>query len=265
MTRAVKSVLRPRLPARRLPSPSFILQMVPTIHTGRLRGTTRSRMEHGVLVACFVVAILTCSLATGQKPQEGLPPLTPTDNGRSIKASALEPGDFILSTTKKSLLSASIRQATGSSVSHAILHVGKDPILDEHYVIEAIGEGVVKRSLKAALEHATLAVAFRHPRMTPAKRKKVVAFAELKLGQKYDYWGVINQLACRSNGKRCKLEREANDRWYCSELILAAYKEAGAPLTATESTWQAPQDLIQLRLIDDLDYVGHLKLKYLTK
>src|SRR5437016_420646 len=98
-------------------------------------------------------------------------PLSPAVGGRSVGELALEPADIIVSTTGATV-SRVIRAATGSPVSHAILYTGNDS------VIEAIGEGVVSRSITASLAHATLAVAYRRKALTSGAAQAVIRYAQ---------------------------------------------------------------------------------------
>ncbi len=52
---------------------------------------------------------------------------------------------------------------------------------------------------------------------------------------------------------------ERRDRFFCSELVLAAYHHGGVPLTRTPPAWSSPDDVARLRLSGVLEYVGHLK------
>jgi hypothetical protein len=55
------------------------------------------------------------------------------------------------------------------------------------------------------------------------------------------------------------LGTQTNDKWFCSELVLASFVEAGVPLTKTPPSWTAPGDIIPLASNGILEYVGHLK------
>jgi uncharacterized protein YycO len=198
-------------------------------------------------------------------------PLDPGAGGRSIGADALEIGDVILSTTADAV-SRGIRAASGAPVSHSMLYVGGGQ------VVEAIGSGVVLRSLSDAVGPATVAVAFRHPDITSEQALMVRDFAGQHLGREYNYWGIVRQALfrldmaafcrgksgeeydrCRNWAGRVNLGTGGNDQFFCSQLILAAYKHAGAPLTASEPHWSSPGDMAELRLSKRLGYVGHLK------
>jgi hypothetical protein len=82
----------------------------------------------------------------------------------------LRPADIIVSTTNAGV-SAVIRNAIGSSVSHCILYVGGSN------VVEAIDRGVVNNPLEEALSHATLAIVLRRRNLTVKQRNDVVAAA----------------------------------------------------------------------------------------
>src|SRR5215470_3226321 len=99
-----------------------------------------------------------------------------------LKISQLQPADIIVSTTEAAI-SVGIRHATGSTVSHAALYAGAG------WIIEAIGEGVVKRAHFTALEEDVLAIAYRRIGITPDKAKDVVSFAEKFIGRPYDKLG----------------------------------------------------------------------------
>src|SRR5262249_25793652 len=86
-------------------------------------------------------------------------PLAPAQGGRSIPTSVLEPADVIVSTTA-AWTSRMIRKATQSVVSHSVLYMGGDE------VVEADRYGVIKQSVTESLKDATLAVAYRRKDIT---------------------------------------------------------------------------------------------------
>lgn len=198
-------------------------------------------------------------------------PLDPVTGGMSIPVSTLRPGDIILSTTN-SHISKAIRKMTSSPVSHSILYIG------DNKVIEAIGSGVVMRSIDDALKDASLAVAFEHPNITNPQINRIIDFAKSKIGKKYDKVGIVRQAGFQidkkticerfsDSGRKAKcinwvgkinLGTSTNDEFFCSELILAAYQNAGLPLTITPPHWNSPEDIAELRLNKKLKYVGHL-------
>jgi len=196
-----------------------------------------------------------------------LPALSPTVGGQSISESALSPADVIVSTTSAAI-SQSIRSVTGSAVSHAMIYVGNGT------VIEAIGEGVVRRQLSAALADANLAVAFRHVRMSPRIASSVVSFAAAQVGKSYDHTGILAQAGyqldrwflctvsrvqnCEDRAARANLWMSNSGRFFCSELVAEAYRRAGVPLVNGRSDSVSPERIVEVTTTGDLCYVGHI-------
>lgn len=198
-------------------------------------------------------------------------PLDPGNGGRSIGPAALEIGDIILSTTTQ-IPSRIIRAGTASPVSHSILYIG------DSLVVEAIKEGVVLRPIQQALADASFAVALRYQGLSFQQALKICDFAGTKIGKPYDYrYGIQQALfrldllttcagktgddlrECRQWVGRINMGTGTNDKWFCSELVIASYADAGVPLTTTPPAWNAPDDIIQVASTGMLGYVGHLK------
>src|SRR3954452_8692795 len=192
-------------------------------------------------------------------------PLDPTDTaGRSIGDSALEAADIIVSTTSAGV-SRVIRAGTGSAVSHARLYVGGAE------VIEAVGEGVLWRSLADALRDGTLAVAYRRKSMTPAAVDPILRFAADQVGKKYDYGGVATGGTASSGLAQCVIAFgivgcglarrgtfSSSDKFYCSQLVLEAFKRAHLPLTNGRPQVSNPGQIPEAYSTGLLLYVGHL-------
>lgn len=180
-----------------------------------------------------------------------------------ISDSALAVADIIVSTTS-ARVSGAIRLATSSAVSHAMVYVGSGRI------IEAIGEGVTERSLGDALGGATLGVAYRRSGLTFGQSAAIVQYVRQQVGHKYDTSGAAgaglraNPVLCIVSGiAACvaahagKLQRQ--DRFYCSELVLEAYRIAGVPIVAHLPGVSTPQDIVTAYGHGTLQYVGHLR------
>jgi cell wall-associated NlpC family hydrolase len=173
--------------------------------------------------------------------------LDPGVGGCSISDTALQPADIIVSTTSATV-SGVIRVGTHSVVSHAALYAGSGS------VIEAIGAGVVSRAIDASLADDVLAVAYRSPKMTAAIAAKIVAFASKQIGTAYSVAGAVmssDPLACRIAGPR-------PSTFFCSQLVIEAYRVGGLPLTTSPAQCVTPQDVVDIAT-RDLTYVGHLK------
>jgi hypothetical protein len=208
---------------------------------------------------------------TGQSLGDEIP-LDPGVGGMSIGTDALQIGDIILSTTAQ-VPSAIIRAGSGAPVSHAMLYVGQGG-----QVIEAIGGGVVLRPLEQALAASSLAVAFRVPGLSETLRQQIADAAAAFIGQDFNYIGLVRyglfridagmcSLLPNGAGERCRafvgrldLGPGSTDRFFCSQLVLQAFSDAGRAITQDLPHWNSPGDIAELRMRDGaLAYVGHLK------
>lgn len=195
-------------------------------------------------------------------------PLDPGVGGQCITQEKLETADIIVSTTNASV-SGLIRAGTRSVVSHAILYIG------DGAVIEAIGEGVVRRQLSEAISDARLAVAYRHMLMNPSRAGIVVAHASSFLGRAYDTGGAAGAgladqplLGCFAVGGliltgACSAARRGSfdnaDAFFCSELVFEAFRLAGVPIGDRRSDTALPKHIPEAYGRRQLQYVGHLR------
>ncbi len=200
-------------------------------------------------------------------------PLDPGVGGRSIMASALQVGDIIIATSTDDRISRAIRGVTGSQVSHAAIYVGNGRI------IHSTDSGVSEWNLDDLINTASLAVAYRHRDMTPARGTQVVQFLRNALANNrgFDYWGLLqaapSQLlatycdsmagplrdACLQGARSIRPGTDNNDQFYCSELVFTALRDAGLSISTVQPSYSSPQEVV--RLSDGiLQYVGHLKV-----
>jgi cell wall-associated NlpC family hydrolase len=208
------------------------------------------------------------------------PALEPANGGRLIAAEDLQAGDILLSAAN-GITSAGIRIVTLAPVSHAAVYVG------DQEIVEAVGQGVRRRRLADVLDEEAVVVAFRHPKLTPAQGEKIRAFALAKVGSHYDHLGIMLQApfsierrlcelplvpdairnACIQGIATIQLGTPGNDRFFCSQLVLEAYRQAGLPITDADPRWVSPADILHMREGDvpsmkihqPLAYLGHLK------
>lgn len=184
--------------------------------------------------------------------------------GMCIMPEALKKGDLIVSTTGANV-SGVIRLGTGSPVSHAMLYIGNGT------VIEAVGSGVRRVALKEAVNDASLAVAYRMKNLSDEEASQVVDFATLHIGKPYDYAGVGGAGIARNTAAWvlagaivCLLASAAvigsPDRFFCSELVLAAFASVNKPLTSRSPSVSVPHDIPRAYSQGILDYAGHLVL-----
>jgi hypothetical protein len=241
------------------------------------------------LVALVLVALTGCAsrldpgaLAQGQSPvqlQNRLL-LTPANGGQHIAPTDLRAGDLVLSNTA-GLVSAGIRLLTLAPVSHAALYLG------EGQIAEAVGSGVRIRPIGAFMVDESTIVAFRHPDLRPEHAQAIRSFAQAQEGKKYNTLGIVLQAPFTLQRQYCELPilpglvrdfclrglaavqlgAARNDRFFCSQFVLAAYQQAQLRLTTVDPLLVNPADLLHMREGDvpsvrtqqALQYVGHLK------
>lgn len=206
--------------------------------------------------------------------------LAPGNGGELVGPATLAAGDILLSSVG-TLQSLGIQLATLAPVSHALVYLG------EGQVAEAVGDGVGVRSIGAVLDSEQMVVAFRDPQLTPAQAEALRRWSLAQVGTRYNTVGVVLSAPFVINRRLCEVPlvpgplRDAclrgfasiqlgasrNDRFFCSQFVLEAYRQAGAPLSDADPRAASPADLLHLREGDvstltmarPLRYVGHLK------
>ncbi len=141
----------------------------------------------------------------------------------------------------KGLFSHGIRWITDSRYSHAgLTHIYEGRV----YCLEAVGSGVRLVLMSVLVDHYEGGIDyFQHVAATEAQRKKAIEFAFPQLGKLYDKPGIARFFWALVTKHMEPLRRD--ELWYCSELVAAAYHEAGAPLLADEhpEAYVSPADL----------------------
>lgn len=206
--------------------------------------------------------------------------LRPANGEAMIAATALMPGDILLS-TGSGLTSAGIRLMTTAPVSHAALYLGDGD------VAEAVGSGVRVRKIDTMVADEAVVVAFRHPDFQSGLDVPMREFAGRSLGLRYDYVGVMLHAPFSLQRRVCELPllpesvrdgclrgvatiqlgSGSDGRFFCSQFVLEAYRHIGLPMTDADPRWLSPADILHMREGDvpslrvrrSLVYVGHLK------
>jgi Permuted papain-like amidase enzyme, YaeF/YiiX, C92 family len=256
-----------------------------------------TRMNHFKRLGALALTLLVCACATDVKiradnPMPTLafqnlslnPALNPANGGLLVDASALQPGDIIL-TADNGLKSSGIRLITLSPVSHAAVYMGRLDGVD--MVAEAVGEGIRQRTVADLVAEESTIVAFRHPQISATHVDRMNVFMTKHVGQKYNYLGVMLQAPFAIERRACELPLVPslvrdfclrgvaavqlglgrNDQFFCSQFVLEAYRSAGLALTDADPRLFSPGDLLHMREGDvpsvrihqALQYVGHLK------
>lgn len=119
----------------------------------------------------------------------------------------------------KGIISALIRWQTWSKYSHAAI------VMPDGYIVEAWHTGPgVRRKLPSSTDGVDI---FNIQGLTEDQSAIAEKFALDQIGTKYDYFGVFRFLNRRKVGD--------NGRWFCSELVYAALKNAGVHLLSPDT------------------------------
>ena len=208
--------------------------------------------------------------------------ISPRNGGLMVNASALESGDILLSSSP-GVFSLAIRAVTLAPVSHAAIYIGNEEI------VEAVGSGIRRQSTAEALAGNSVVVAFRYPGIEPPHAAAIRAFALSQVGQPYNHVGAVLQAPFSIQRRICELPlvpevvrdgcirgigaiqlgAASNDRFFCSQFVLEAYRRAGLPMTKADPRLVNPADLLHMRSGDipsirsaqALEYIGHLKYR----
>lgn len=188
-----------------------------------------------------------------------------------LSSSQLQLGDIIL-TAGNGIGSKVIRLGTASDVSHAMLYAGCGS------VIHAISEGVKEQSLESVLATVTLAKVYRLTSAKLESLKSAVAYARAQIGKKYDAFEAIGAadperlaitpLLLVSHPlvralpiavfifKMHNVFAGDREKFFCSELVVAAYQDAGLTVFDGNPSEYSPDNLKHTKLT----YLGELEL-----
>lgn len=134
-----------------------------------------------------------------------------------------------------------IRWATRSVYSHCgLTYVFEDRV----YCLEAVGAAGVRLALMSTLIDRYDGGVDYFDVIGPddGQRKRALGFAFQQLGRVYDNRGILRFARAILMRNRDPKPFEDQD-WFCSELVAAAYSEAGFPLVPLHASYTSPQDL----------------------
>jgi hypothetical protein len=138
----------------------------------------------------------------------------------------------------RGLLSLIIRVITRSPYSHVGLLYSFEGRV---YCVEAVGAGVRIILLSELLQHYDGGVDYFEVEASDKQRRRAVSFCFQQLGKIYDKPGIFRFAASLIFDRRAVSPRD--DRWFCSELVAAAYAAQDLPLTAVQEAYTSPSDL----------------------
>jgi len=156
---------------------------------------------------------------------------------QGVRAS-MRNGDVLLF-RGRGLLSWLIRLATHSNYSHAGLLFR---YCKRVYCLEAVGVGVRLAPVSRLLNHYPDGVFYCGLAAEEPTRKTALGFGFQQLALPYDVFGLVRFAFALIFGRQRLIKPD--QRWFCSELVAAAYRIAGFPLTDELPCYVAPADLI---------------------
>ncbi|PWK16050.1 hypothetical protein [Tumebacillus permanentifrigoris] len=122
------------------------------------------------------------------------------------------------------LLSAAISGLTGSEYTHAALYIGHGLIIDVD-----VGRCVAVRNI----DELDCFDVFRVAGATVTERQLAVYFCTTQRLRKYDYGAVLSIGLERLFGVPFSGSKDDPRRWFCFELVAAAYKLSNTPWRTT--------------------------------
>lgn len=202
------------------------------------------------------------------------------DLGRNLSKSDLEVGDIIL-TRSKEVGSALIRAGTLSSYSHAMIFIGYGLVIHAEPPDPSSDAGVKVELLDYAFLDIDHAAVFRHSQANERNTDLLRKYLVEQLGKPYDNFELLGPKNVLNSGFSAALLRQGGgftfsvsvtmsaaryyillqgDRkaFFCSELVYAAYRNAGIPIATGNPSGFSPGDMEKS---DTLFFLGVLKEK----
>ena len=165
----------------------------------------------------------------------------PTRSYKRLNEASLLPGDIIL-TTATAAVSKTIRVATRSDISHALIYA------EDYSVIDATDEGVHSRNTQRLhFEEECSVYALRlRARITTTQLTDVLTFLRCHIGTEYSVCEAVRTVV----GSR----RRWSTKQFCSRLIAQAFSSAGIQLVS-DPNYCSPADLQRSKLLEAIPNV----------
>jgi uncharacterized protein YycO len=147
----------------------------------------------------------------------------------------------LLFSRRRHVGSAFIRLATWSSWSHVDV-VWPERVGWANVVVGATGaHGVSCTGLAERMAQSSRAVRLRADLPSESHRDRLLWWLHLQLDKPYDWTAVF--------GIGLRRDWQQDDKWFCSELVAAAFAHVGMPLVRLDQWRITPQDLAQSPLL----------------
>jgi uncharacterized protein YycO len=192
----------------------------------------------------------------------------------------LRPGDILL-TAGAGVTAAGIQLMTLGPVSHAAIYIG------DGRVVEAVPSGVRVQGLQELLAAEIAVVALRYPDLSEEQAAEIRAYALRQVGVPFNFLGLMLHMPLSIQRTACDLPlaplgardvcirtigsiqylSPRSSQFFCSQLVLQAYRHAGVPMTDADPRIVRPADILHMREGDvpsirvskQLAHVGLLK------
>jgi uncharacterized protein YycO len=218
--------------------------------------------------------------ATRQVLQFRNPSLTLDGDQVLARPEDLRMGDIIL-TAGPSVTATGIQFMNLAPVSHAAVYIG------DGRVVEAVFAGVRVREMRELLAGEIAVIALRYPDLSAEQAAEIRAYALRQVGAPFNFLGLMLHMPLSITRPACELPltplgaRDAcirtvgtiqnlsprSSQFFCSQLVLQAYRHAGVPMTDADPRIVRPADILHMREGDvpsirvnrQLAHVGLLK------
>jgi uncharacterized protein YycO len=141
----------------------------------------------------------------------------------------------ILLCQNKGLIGALIRWQTRGGFSHAAVYL-------DGCIYESNPGGVRKHDVRgqtwAEVEKDRGSITVVDVPVAPTQENDIRNFLEAQLGKGYDYTMVVRFVT------RQQESRESTGKWFCSELVFAAFLKAGIDLLGRTEPWEVSPGLL---------------------
>lgn len=131
----------------------------------------------------------------------------------------------------KSVVSRLIRWQTRGDYSHAGIILP-----DGRFFESREGKGV--RSFNGWVANEGESVEFYAVQVNDQQAEEIISFLEAQLGKGYD-WTMVLRFVTREQESRA-----STGKWFCSELVFAAFQQAGVNLLARTEPWEVSPGLL---------------------